>query len=321
MLPLDLATVLVIINDMTTRTIVHPQVTWTDILNPTQADLTALGTAYPQFHPLNLHDCLTELEFPKLDPHEDYLYIVLHLPYYDGNDRVSRRSEVDIFVAQGVLVTAHEGKLSQLTELFESVQNDLMMQDALMGRGAAYLLHEIMHRLVGKCYPMLQRVNQNIRRIENDLFDEDMQHILREVAVTRRNVIALRHILRPQLNVTQMLESGEWAFVHEELDFYWGDIGDELRQLRAMLDEQFEVISSLSDTIDALATHRLDEVVRVLTIITLLTVPLTVISTIFGMNFDFPYASLHLPAFLLINVVGIVLTVAVVWYLRRRRWL
>lgn len=306
---------------MTTRRLVHDEVTWTDILNPTQEDVDELGQRYPQFHPLNLHDCLTEMEFPKLDPHHDYLYLVLHLPYYDGDERVSRRSEVDIFVAHGVLVTAHEGKLHQLTDLFESVQNDQRLREKFMKRGSAYLLHEIIYRLVGKCYPMLQRVNQNIRRIEDNLFDQDIQHILREVAVTRRNIIALRHILRPQLNVTQMLESGEWEFIQEELSFYWGDIGDQLKQLRAMLDEQFDVITSLSDTIDTLATHRIDEVVRLLTIVTLLSVPLTVLSTIFGMNFDFPYTDWHLPAFLVINFVGVILTIAVILYLRRRRWL
>ena len=306
---------------MPTKILEHPQVTWTDIVNPTQADIDALQARYPQFHPLNLHDCLTDMEFPKLDPHQDYLYIVIHLPYYDGDERVSRRSEVDIFIANGIFVTSHQGKLRQITELFEAIQDDLPLQNQLMGRGSAYFLHEIIHRLVEKCYPMLQRVNQNIRRIEDNLFDNDIQHILREVAVTRRNVIALRHILRPQLNVTKMLEAGEWDFIHRELDFYWGDISDQLMQLRAMLDEQFEVITSLSDTIDTLATHRIDEVVRILTIITLLTVPLTVISTIFGMNFDFPYDNWHLPAFLIINLIGILLTLLAVWYLHRRRWL
>lgn len=306
---------------MTTRIIEHPQVTWTDIINPTEAEIASLGSHYPQFHPLNLHDCLTEFEFPKLDPHDDYIFIVLHLPYYDGDERVSRRSEVDIFVAQGVFVTVHEGNLRQLTELFDTIENDQDLQDVLMRRGSAYFLHEVVQRLVGKCYPMLQRVNENIRHIEDNLFKDDTQHILREVAVTRRNVIALRHILRPQVDVTQMLASGDWDFIQRELNFYWGDIGDQLMHLRAMLDEQFEVITSLSDTIDTLAAHRLDEVLRVLTIITLLTVPLTVLSTIFGMNFDFPYNTWHLPAFLLINLVGVVLTILVIVYLRRRRWL
>jgi magnesium transporter len=306
---------------MTTRIIEHPQVTWTDIVIPTEEDISALGSRYPQFHPLNLHDCLSEFEFPKLDPHEDYIFVVLHLPYYDGDERVSRRSEVDFFVAQGVFVTVHDGKLRQLNQLFETIQSDQALRDSLMQRGAAYFLHEIIQRMIAKCYPMLQRVNENIRHIEDNLFKDDTQHILREVAVTRRNIIALRHILRPQVDVTQMLESGDWAFIQRELNFYWGDIGDQLMHLRAMLDEQFEVITSLSDTIDTLAAHRMDEVLRVLTIITLLTVPLTVLSTIFGMNFEYPYAEWHVPLFLFIILVGITLTILVIWYLRRRRWL
>jgi magnesium transporter len=104
------------------------------------------------------------------------------------------------------------------------------------------------------------------------------------------------------------------------LDPYWGDIGDHLSQLQGRLEEHGEVLSSLSDTIDTLASHRIDEVVRVLTIITLLTVPLTVLATIFGINTDLP-GSGHPLFFYVVNLVGIVLTIVVIWYLRYRRWL
>jgi magnesium transporter len=152
------------------------------------------------------------------------------------------------------------------------------------------------------------------------LFSYDTPHILREIAEARRDVIALRHILRPQLEIFRHLEKGDWPFIHGELDPYWGDIGDQVAQLQSRLEEHNEVLGSLSDTIDTLASHRIDEVVRLLTIITLLTVPLTVLSTIFGMNVQLPYGTHPLP-FYLINVMGIVLTILVIWYLRYRRWL
>ena len=305
---------------MTTRIIKHPRTTWTDIVNPTQGDISALRARYPQFHELHLHDCLTELEFPKLDHFDSYIYLVIHIPYYDGNDRISRPSEVDVFVAKGVLVTSHQGHLKRIDHLFDEMEKDATLQEAILGHGATHLLYELLHRLVKKGLPMLQKINQDIRHIEDNLFSDNTPHILREIAIVRRNVIALRHTLRPQLDVVRALEQGNWDFINEELDFYWSDISDQLRQLRAMLDEQFEVINSLSDTIDTLSAHRIDEVVRILTVITLISVPLTVLSTVFGMNVALPYGS-HPWAFFVVNTIGIVLTIGLIWYLRRRRWL
>ena len=101
---------------------------------------------------------------------------------------------------------------------------------------------------------------------------------------------------------------------------YWDDLSDHLTRLLGMLNEHVEVISGLSDTIDTLASHHIDGVVRLLTLITILTVPLTVLSTIFGMNVALPYGNHPLP-FYLINIVGIVLTAGVIWYLHRRNWI
>jgi magnesium transporter len=304
---------------MSTTVLTHGRVTWTNIIQPTRHELNQLGERYPQFHPLNLHDCLTPLEFPKLDHHDDYIFIVAQLPSWDPKEQLSRPCEVDIFVARGVLVTVHQGELKPLNELFARAQADEVAREALLGRGASPLLYDLLNAMVDYCYPILHKVNHNIRHIERNLFQSNTQHILSEVAIIRRDVIALRHILRPQLDVVRELERGDWPFIHEDLNLYWGDISSHLAQQRAMLDEHFDVINGLSDTIHTLASHRIDEVVRLLTLITILTVPLTLLSTIFGMNVQLPYGAHPLP-FFAINALGIVVTIVLLWYLRQRGW-
>jgi magnesium transporter len=219
-----------------------------------------------------------------------------------------------------VLVTVHSNEIRPLNELSATAQSDKAFMEEMMGQGASPLLYKIMDTLVCYCDPILEKVNQTIRHIELGLFEEEMEHILYEVAVARRGVIAIRHILRPQLDVVRELERGSWPFIQGHLDMYWDDIGDHLMRLLSMLDEHVEVIGGLSDTIDTLASHRIDGVIRLLTIITILTVPLTVLSTIFGMNVDLPYGSGPL-LFYSVNAIGVVLTIGVIFYLRRRRWL
>ena len=305
---------------MTTEQLQYGRVIWTNITDPTHEDIRALRERYPTFHPLHLGDSMSELEFPKLDVGDDYLFLVAQLPRWNGEAKICYPSEIDIFVASGVLVTIHSGEIKPLNELFAKAQADEAAMGEMMGQGASPLLYQLMNTLVDYCDPILEKVNQTIRHIELSLFEEDMEHILYEVAVARRGVIAIRHILRPQLDVVRELERGDWPFIQGHLDMYWDDIGDHLMRLLSMLDEHVEVIGGLSDTIDTLASHRIDGVIRLLTIITIITVPLTVLSTIFGMNVELPYGS-GPTLFYIVNAIGVVLTIGVLVYLRRRRWL
>jgi magnesium transporter len=301
-------------------TLTHGRVTWTNIVKPTSDDIAQLSASYPQFHPLNLQDCLTEIEYPKIDHHDDYLFIVVQLPIWDASQRISRPAEVDIFVARGTLVTSHDGRLKPLVDRFERAATDETYRAQLMGRGASPLLYELLNAFVDYAFPLAQRIDHAIGHIEENLFDDDTRHILDEIAIVRRELIGTRRILRPQLETIVKLEQGNWPFIHEDLTLYWSDISDHMAQLNAMLDEHIEVVAGLSDTIDTLASHRIDEVVRLLTIITVLTLPLTLLSTLFGMNVALPFSE-HPLLFFIITGLGIVFTTVLVWRLRKRGWL
>ena len=305
---------------MSTTILTHDRVTWTDVVHPTPEDIEDLAARYPQFHPLNLQDCLTEREIPKLDHHDNYLFLVVHLPFWDACERISRPAEVDIFVAEGVLVTSHRGELKPLVELFASAQANATLRAELMGQGASPMLHYMLNMLVDYCFPIVRRVGKNLRHIEESMFRDDTRHLLHEVAVVRRDIITLRSILKPQLDIIGALIRGQWPFIHQELDPYWGDIGDHLAQLCSILDEHAEVVGGLSETVDTLASHRIDEVVRLLTIVTILTLPITVPATILSMNIVMPMSQ-HPLLFYSVVGLGLGLTVFLVWYLRRRSWL
>lgn len=263
---------------------------------------------------------MNDLEFPKLDHHDDYVFLVMQFPHWDEESLICRPAEIDIFITKGVLVTSHHADIKSLNDLFDSLQRDPALRGQMMADGASPLLYEVLNSLVQYCYPILHKVNQKIRHIEHNLFSEDTSHILQEVALARRDVIALRHILIPQIKVIEALEKGDWHFIQGNLDIYWGDVGDHLAQIKSSLDEQREVVAGLSETIDTLASHRIDEVVRLLTLVTLVSVPITVIATIFGMNMDLPYGS-HPLSFYAVTALGIFVTIVFIWYLRRKHWL
>lgn len=304
---------------MSISTLTHGRVTWTNIVHPTPGDIQQLVARYPQFHPLNLQDCLTELEIPKLDQHDDYLFLVTQMPIWDSKENICHPAEVDIFISSGTIVTSHRDELEPLRDLFAQAQADEHYRAELMEHGASPLLYKVLDSLVNHGFPMVKHINHHLRRIEDILFSHDTHLVLNDLASVRRDIITMRHILKPQREVIRELEQGSWHFIHDDLDLYWGDISDHLAQLCAILDEDSEMISGLSDTVDTLASHRVNEVVKLLTVVTIITLPLTLLATIFGMNIVMPFAD-HPLLFFTIVGLGIVLTGTLIWYLRKHRW-
>jgi magnesium transporter len=298
----------------------HRRVTWTNITLARPGDMDRLGEAYPHFHPLDLEDCMSPIERPKIDEYDDYLFIVMHFPLWDRQRRISRPGEVDFFVGSRYLVTVHDGELKPLVDLFEQCKNDPGVRASYMGSGASRLLYAVADRLVDYIFPMLYRVDANIHTIEENLFSEDTRHIIQDISFVRRDIIALRRIIRPQLPILANLEQVDRPFIHEELDVYFGDILDHLQKASELVDDHAEVIASLADTNDALVSYRINEVMRILTVISVIMLPLTLLSGILGMNVSFPFRDQR-GVFWGIMGVMLVLSLTMLFYFKYRRWL
>jgi magnesium transporter len=305
---------------MAYHTLRHHRLTWINITAPAPADVERLGKEYPIFHPLDLEDCLSRIERPKIDEYDNYLFIVQHFPVWDSKRRVSRAAQVDYFIGAGFVVTVHEGDLKPLQDLFEQCSGSEEIRQKYMESGASYLLHTIIDRLVDNILPMLYKVDANIRMIEDTMFEIDTRKTIQDISIIRRDVISLRRILRPQLSILFNLEQIDRPFIREELDVYFGDILDHLQKARDIIDEDMDIIAGLADTVDALSAHRINEVMRILTVISVLMLPLTLISGILGMNIPLPLPQ-HGVSFW--GTIGAMFLVAfgMLLYFRYRRWL
>lgn len=305
---------------MTTRSLSHDDTTWIDIVHPSAMDVEALHHRYPHFHPLNLEDIRSHIERPKLDQDVDYLFLVMHFPRWDARDELSRPSEVDFFLGRDYVITVHDGALKPLTAAFEACRLDERERNGLLGRGATQALHALIDRLVDYVFPILDKVDRRVHAVEDHLFESDARRVIQEIALLRRDIISLRRIIRGQIPVVQQLEACEHAFLPEHMEEYFGDIADHLAKLRDIADENFEIINSFADTADTLASYRINEVMRILTVISVIILPLTLISSVYGMNIVLPFAD-NPHAFII--TAGIMLAIALLMLalFRRRHWL
>jgi magnesium transporter len=304
---------------MGVKVLTHGRVTWVNIEKPTAEDVEILAQRF-SFHPLDLEDCLSRIERPKIDEYDDYLFVIMQFPVFDSQRRVSRAAEVDMFIGAGYLVTVHDGDLWPIARLFDDCQADEAVRQRRMGRGSSHLLHDVIDPLVDYCFPILYKVDANIRELEEDVFTEQVPGVVQEISWVRRDIIALQRIVKPQIAIVANLERNDRPFIREDLDVYFGDVLDHLYKAWDMLEDHRDVIDGLSDTANTLTSYRLNEVMKILTIISVLVLPLALLSGIYGMNVPLPFEESPL-SFILILGLMVLMASAMVLYFKRRRWL
>ena len=292
---------------------------WVNIESPTEHETEYLAQNYP-FHPLDLDDCLSRIQRPKIDEYKNYLFLVFHFPVFSKESGVTTPSQISVFISENYLITLHKGELKPLVKLFRECQLDEESRQEYFSQGSAYLLYRIVDRLVDYCLPIVNRIGSNIEDVEDSIFSNEMPRAIREISILRRDVIAFRRIIWPMRAVIGTLEAKLRRFTKTDMSVYFGDMVDHVDKIWDALDEYKEIIEGLNDTHDSLATNRTNEVVRMLTIIATILLPLTVVASIYGMNVPLPFQdSSYSLVFLL--AVWLVIISGMLYFFRRHHWI
>jgi len=293
--------------------------TWVNIEHPTEKETEYLAQNYP-FHPLDLDDCLSRIQRPKVDEYKDYLFLVFHFPVFHKEARVTAPGQLSVFISQNYLITLHKGGLKPLVKLFKECQIDEESRQEHLGQGSAYLLYRITDRLVDYCLPILNKISENIEDVEDRIFSNRRHSQIRDISMLRRDVIAFRRIIWPMRAVIGSLERKARRFSKTDLAVYFGDMVDHVDRIWDGLDEYKEVIEGLNGTHDSLANNRTNEIMRILTIVATIFFPITLIASIWGMNIPLPFQkssqSLLYVSLIMAAVIG-----GMLYFFRRRRWI
>lgn len=299
------------------------KLTWIYSEKPSHNEVKFLEQHF-NFHPLNLDDVLSRAQRPKIDEYEDHLFIVLHFPVFDKENRITRPSEVDIFIGENYVVTIHcFANLKPLAKFFRECQIHEKSRQTYLGRSSSFLLYHILDRLVNYCFPILGKITGNIDDIEDVIFTKAVPETVHRISLIRRDLISFRRVIRPQIPVIETLEREDYPFFKEEQEVYFGDIGDHVRKIWDELEDYKEVVDGLAETSNWLTSHRIQEIMRVLTIVMAILAPPTLLSGILGMNVPLPggvESGSLLPLGILLSVMAVI-SAGMFVYLRRRKWL
>jgi len=296
-------------------------VTWVNIERPTEQETEYLAQNYP-FHHLDLDDCLSRIQRPKIDEYKDYMFLVFHFPVFSKEARVTMPSQLSVFIGDGYLITMHKGVLKPLVKLFRECQIDEESRQEYFNLGSGYLLYRIIDRLVDYCLPILSKLGDNIERTEDDIFSSGrVPRAIEALSILRRDVISFRRIIWPMRAVIGSLEPKLRHFTKIDMAAYFGDVVDHMDKIWDGLDEYKEIIEGLNATHDSLATNRTNEVIRMLTIIATILLPITVVASIYGMNITtLPFLNSKY-SLLFVSLIMLTIISGMLYLFRRKRWI
>jgi magnesium transporter len=261
--------------------------TWIHLDSPTSEEATALAERFG-WHPLDVEDVLSKRQRPKVDEYDDYRFVVLHFPVYDKAVQRLNAGELDVFLGPDYLVTLPTVELLPVTRLFQRCSDDLELRGSLFSKGSGYLLYHVLDDLFDYCFPILDKIGHKLDRIEDDIDEGRFQEIVRDISKAKQEIISYRKIVKPQRPTLRVLERHVERFLPEDLELYFDDLVDASERIWDVLDNYKEVVEALEATNEAALSHRQSDVLRVLTVFSVLLLPLTVIASIFGMNVAFP---------------------------------
>jgi magnesium transporter len=293
--------------------------TWIHLDAPDHEVATELAERYG-WHPLDVEDVLSKRQRPKIDEYPDYLFGVLHFPFYDKSAKRLNAAELDFFVGQDYLVTLPTVELLPVSRLLQRCMDDADLREALFSKGSGYLLYHVLDDLFDYCFPILDKIGFKLDSIEDDIEEARSEEIVRDISRAKQEIISYRKIIKPERPSLRVLERQIERFLPEELELYFDDLVDASERIWDLLDNYKEVVEALEATNEAAIAHRQNNVLRLLTIISVTMLPLTVITSLFGMNVHFPGYGTH-AAFWVIVVAMVAALAGMLGFFRYKRWI
>ncbi len=299
---------------------------WINIEHPGGPERAWLEEHF-DFHALDIEDVLSRNQRPKIDEYPDYLFLVLHIPVFNQHAGRLGAGELDLFVGPDYVVTLPNQPLPPVEYLFERCRTDDALREKIFSRGAGYLMYRLVDDSFDYCFPMLRKVGNKLDALEDEIFEGRSEDVVRDISNAKQEIINFRKVIRPQRPVLRDLEKVKTRYLASELDLeiYFDDIVDAHERIWDMLENYKEVIVALEETNESMLSHRVNDSLRVLTAISVIVLPLTLIASIFGMNIGLPGggepATDSILSFVVVIGIMLLILVGMATFFRRRRWL
>ena len=296
---------------------------WVDFLNEPNESCEPILINVFGFHPLPVEDALQETHTPKVDDWDDHLYIVLDALVYDelvGNGALHLH-ELDVFLGNNYIVTHHDEPIAAIDQTWNACQRDPRHTQ----NGADHLLYRILDYLVAAYMPIVEKIDDEIDVIEDQVLSKATTETLEHIFSLKRSLLSMRRVITPQREVLNKLARDDYQVIDSHDRVFFRDVYDHLVRMQDLNESMRDMLSGTLDIYLSVVNNRMNDVMKTLTVITTLFMPISFIAGFFGMNFFEPVAHLtswtRVPAFIIMLLVTILTPTSMFVWMRRRRWL
>jgi magnesium transporter len=289
---------------------------WADLAAPTQDELRILSDVF-KFHPLAVEDATSALQYPKIEPYQGFLYLVLH-----GIDPTPKQTQfatrdIDFFLGRNFLVTVHDGQSRSIAHMREVCSR----HEHMLADGPVSLLHRIVDSVVDNYRPVIEQIEDRIGRLEEQAFSGQERMAL-QVMKLKREVTSMRRVLIPQRDAIGRLGRREFAVISDEMAYRFRDVYDHVVRMTEEAILFQDRVTGIFEVNLSSVSHRLNQVMKLLTVMSTIFLPLTVLTGMWGMNIPLP----HFPGgdsvqFVWIAGIMAVISLAMLAVFRRNRWI
>ena len=294
-------------------------VVWVDLTNPSKEEGLEILRDVFHFHELAVEDALSDLEYPKVESYGEFLYVILHRIDFQAPEHCFKTHDVDFFLGPNYLVTIHTGDSRSIEHITQICGRNSMA----LGEGTAALMHRIVDAIVDNYRPEIDELNDRLDTLEDEVFDgATPMSLAKDILNFKKDIASLRRVVQPQRDAVGRLAHREFSFIDEQVAYRFRDVHDNLVR---MADESMffqDRITSLLDANLAIVSNQLNTIMKILTVISTVFMPLTFITGLYGMNVDLPHFGFSdttvfwVLLITMATVVGIMLT-----FFRRRGWI
>lgn len=290
---------------------------WVDFEGVTEDDAGILSNVFG-FHPLAVADCVsTNIHPPKIDDFDSYLFVIVHGINYHIESEALETAELTLFLGTNYVVTSHDVPMKSISSVVEQVRRD----GRPMRRGADFLAHDIIDLLVDNIMPAIDEMDEQSIAIEAEALEEPRRGTLVSIMQLKRDILALTRIILPQREIVNSLSRGEYDLIGERARIYYRNIYDHLVRIEMLTMDLRDILESALNTYLSSVSNRMNEVMKMLTLIATIFIPLTFIAGVYGMNFiNMPELEWRYGYFSILIVMAVI-GISLVVYFRRRRWL
>ena len=291
---------------------------WIDMDKPTDEDNKILSDVF-HFHPLTIEDAIETRNHPKVESYNDYLFLIVHGVTMETNSTNFVTQELDIYLGENFVVTYHHDFFRSINYVKSQVRANTFS----CGRGADYLLHQILDQLVDLYIPVVDDFDASINKLEDRIFEmtKGNNKILQEIMDLKRSVARLTRISSKQLDVLARLSNGEFPLIKKKILPFYRDVYDHLHRVSVLAENYRDLVGGLLNIHFNVIANRTNDVVKILTIFSAIVLPLSLIAGIYGMNFEnMPELKTRYGYFLTLGLMVLV-AIALLFYFWRKGWI